>query len=174
MRKRIALDALMLDNTRAGIGNYQLNLINNLKDAPFDFDVYTNAEIEGADNINIVKIKEFKSSRDRLMFQLFGFADVLNSQKYDMVHFLDYITPMKRLNCPHITTVHDISFKVFPEYFTRGAAFFKSANLPRALYKSNGIITVSEFTKSEILRVYPKTDKNKINAVSLGINPPPS
>ena len=41
MRKRIALDALMLDETKAGVGNYQLNLINNLKGMPFDFDVYT-------------------------------------------------------------------------------------------------------------------------------------
>lgn len=173
MRKRIALDALMLDETKAGVGNYQFNLINNLKNMPFDFDVYTCADLEGADNINIIKTKSFSSSKERLMFQLFGFSELLNKKSYSLVHFLDYMTPLKRLKSPHVTTVHDISFKLFPQYFTKGAAAFKSFNLPRALNKSQGIITVSEFTKSEILKVYPKTDGNKIKAIPLGINPPP-
>ncbi len=174
MRKRIALDALMLGKMRAGVGNYQLNLIKNLVDAPFDFDVYTDEDSElcDADNINIIKVKRFQSSKERLLFQLFEFPHILNKGNYDLVHFLDYITPVKKLNCLHIVTVHDISFRLFPEYFTRGAAFFKRANLPRALKKSDGIITVSDFTAGEILKYYPKTDKNKLFAVPLGINQP--
>lgn len=173
MRKRIALDALMLDKTKAGVGNYQLNLIENLKQMPFDFDVYTSfdAPIDSGGSVNVIRLKSFKSSKDRLLFQLFGFAEVLNKEKYDLVHFMDYMTPIKKLNTPHITTVHDISFRLFPEYFTKKTALFKQTNLPRALKKSNGIITVSEFTKGEILKEYPKTNEDKIDSVGLGINP---
>ena len=174
MRKRIALDALMLDSTKAGVGNYQLNLIENLKGMPFYFDVFTSEDspLESEGAVNVIKLKKFSSSKDRLLFQLFGFADILNKGNYNLVHFLDYMTPVKKLNTPHITTVHDISFRVSPQYFTKKTALFKQANLPRALKKSAGIITVSEFTKSEILKEYPKTDKSKIDAVNLGINSP--
>ncbi len=173
MAKKIALDALMMSPSRAGVGNYQYNLIQNLKNTPFEFDVYVSCDgvISPWDNINVIKVKEFKSSRERLMFQLFYFAGILNKKNYDGVHFLDYVTPLGKLNCPFAVTVHDLSFCLPLGYFSKKASFFKKMQVPRALLRSDSIVTVSDFTKREILRLFPKTDRNKIFPALLGVNP---
>lgn len=172
MYKRIALDALMMTNSRAGVGNYQYNLINSLKNKPYNFDVYVSCKgiIESSENMNVIYIPDTYTSKKRLLFQLFGFAGILNRQKYDLVHFLDYMTPLQKIHSPTAVTIHDIGFCTENGYFTKTAAFFKKKRLPSALERADKIITVSEFTKSEIIKYFPETKSDKIMPVHLGTN----
>lgn len=172
MSKKIALDALMLSNRRAGIGNYQYNLINALKGFPYEFDVYTSESgiIKSSENINVITVPGINTAKKRLLFQLFGFADALNRGKYDIVHFLDYMTPLKKINSKSLVTVHDVGFCTGKNYFTKQAAFFKKHQMPRVIKNADGIITVSDFTKSEIIKYFPKADESKITTVHLGVD----
>lgn len=172
MNRKIAIDALMLSETAAGIGNYQFSLINALRDFPFEFDVYVSRSgiLEPSDNMNVITVPCAGSSRKRLMFQMLGFGKALNAGGCALVHFLDYMTPLGKVCAKKLVTIHDMSFFTGQPYFTKSAAAFKRRQIPRALEKSDGIITVSDFTKSEIMKYFPKTDSEKITPIHLGVD----
>ena len=75
---------------------------------------------------------------------------------------------------PGIATIHDISFKVNPEFFNDGikgrlAIKFREIFYSRCISKCSMIFTVSEFSKKEICKYYP-CDTNKIIVTGNGWN----
>ena len=60
------------------------------------------------------------------------------------------------LNCPVpvVVTVHDVSFFEHPEYFTAARAFQLRLTVSRTVATAARIITVSEFSRDAIARVY--------------------
>jgi hypothetical protein len=59
-----------------------------------------------------------------------------------------------------ITAVHDITFLKFPESFSKKFLYFYKILIPLVIKTSKHIVTVSEFSKNEILRKY-NLDKEK-------------
>lgn len=176
MNRKIAIDALQLSKAAAGVGNYQFRLINELRDFPFDFDVYVSRSgiLESSANMNIITVPGIESNRKRLAFQLLRFGKVLKNSGCALVHFLDYMTPLGNIPSKKLVTIHDLSFFTGQPYFTKSAAAFKRRQIPRALENSDGIITVSNFTKREIMKYFPKTDSKKITPVHLGVEIKPA
>jgi len=73
-------------------------------------------------------------------------------------------TSSKFLN---ITTIHDFTY----EYYRKGLAkFVHSWQKKKAVKNSESIICVSENTKKDLLKFYPKTKKQKIHVVYNGVN----
>ena len=66
-----------------------------------------------------------------------------------------------------IMTIHDLSFLVNPSWFSKSYYWFYRFMTPLAARTSKRIITVSEFSKSEILRYYPFVGVSNID-VCLG------
>ncbi|MDY6313566.1 MAG: glycosyltransferase family 1 protein [Clostridia bacterium] len=176
MNRKIAIDALQLSKAAAGVGNYQFRLINELRDFPFDFDVYVSRSgiLESSANMNIITVPGIESNRKRLAFQLLRFGKVLKNSGCALVHFLDYMTPLGNIPSKKLVTIHDLSFFTGQPYFTKSATAFKRRQIPRALENSDGIITVSNFTKREIMKYFPKTDSQKITPVHLGVEIKPA
>jgi glycosyltransferase involved in cell wall biosynthesis len=73
---------------------------------------------------------------------------------------------------PLVTTIHDISPVVHPEWFATGYATLYRAVTPLAVRRSAAVITVSEFSASELADAYPSA-AGKIRAVHNGVTPPP-
>jgi glycosyltransferase involved in cell wall biosynthesis len=75
------------------------------------------------------------------------------------------------LICPKkvITTVHDIGFERFPEYYSGFARRYLRFSTKFVLKKATKIIAVSNFTKEELIDIY-QTDENKIKVVYNGYN----
>jgi len=65
-----------------------------------------------------------------------------------------------------LTCVHDMSYKANPEWFSKKFIAYYSVLIPRILRTSKYIITVSSFSKSEILKYLPTLDDSKISVVS--------
>ena len=61
----------------------------------------------------------------------------------DLLH-VQYTAPIFT-NCPVITTIHDISFEHYPEYFTRKEVLFLKQGVRRTAALASKIITVSEY-----------------------------
>ena len=61
-----------------------------------------------------------------------------------------------------IMTIHDLSFLANPAWFSRSYYWFYRIMTPLAVRTSQGIITVSNFSKSEILKYYTFVDSSKI------------
>ena len=81
-------------------------------------------------------------------------------------HFNTPILPIKAKN--RIVTIHDVNHLVFPDtnFFKKTYAISLYRN---AVKKSDKIITVSNFSKQEIIK-YLRTNTNKIRVIHCGVN----
>jgi glycosyltransferase involved in cell wall biosynthesis len=68
-----------------------------------------------------------------------------------------------------VTTIHDINHIVNPNQFGRIKFLLAKMMVSACIHKSNSIITVSQFSKSELLRVFPFA-LNKIEAFPLAVS----
>lgn len=68
-----------------------------------------------------------------------------------------------------ITTIHDVSFLVNPKWFSRSYYWVYRFITPRAIRASKKVITVSEFSKSEIIKYYPWVEKNKVVVIPCAV-----
>ncbi len=57
-----------------------------------------------------------------------------------------------------VLTVHDVRVKVFPDTFSEGTRLYYEFLLSATLNRVDRIITVSEFSKSEIIKYFPETN----------------
>ncbi len=58
------------------------------------------------------------------------------------------------VGCPVVTVVHDVAFALFPHFYTRGERVWMRRTIPATMRRAAAVVTVSEFSKREILRVY--------------------
>lgn len=64
-----------------------------------------------------------------------------------------------------VMTVHDLSFLYNPAWFSRSYRIFYSIMTPLAIRTSRKIITVSDFSRQEMLRFYPWLNPSKVEVV---------
>lgn len=73
-----------------------------------------------------------------------------------------------------IVTIHDVAYKVFPQTYPKSFLLYYRFMIPRLLYGSKHIVTVSEYSKAEICKYY-HVNKDKVsvvyNAVSSSFKP---
>lgn len=69
-----------------------------------------------------------------------------------------------------IVTIHDLAFKYFPEMFDRFELWKLNFLAKIAIERSDGIITISESSKADILKFYPKIKEEKIKVINHGFD----
>ena len=65
---------------------------------------------------------------------------------------------------PQCLVVHDLSFLHFPKFIPRSHLYYFRRYLPKFLARANAVVTVSEFSKKDIMQQY-KVPGNKISVV---------
>lgn len=68
---------------------------------------------------------------------------------------------------PIVITIHDMIFESHPEYFQDIRII---SNKNEMINNSSAIISISNYTKEQILRFYPKLDESKIKVIHHGIS----
>jgi glycosyltransferase involved in cell wall biosynthesis len=86
--------------------------------------------------------------------------EVFHPTYYDP-YFLHYLNGK-----PFMLTVHDMIHELFPNFFVGNII---SQNKKILIEKANGIITISETTKNDLLKFYPDVE-NKIKVIYLGFS----
>lgn len=69
-----------------------------------------------------------------------------------------------------VVTIHDLAFKIFPENFPKKDRFKLNLFTDYAVKNADKIIAVSQSTKSDIIKFYPKINPDKIRVVYHGVN----
>ncbi len=69
-----------------------------------------------------------------------------------------------------IITIHDLAFKYFPQYFPLKDRIKLDFFTETAVKRADKIIAISEATKMDILKFYPKTKKEKIKVIYHGVD----
>src|SRR5438132_8563326 len=84
------------------------------------------------------------ASNNRL-WTLASFPRALKEDGIDLAH-TQYTTPL-RASCPLVTTVHDISFRLYPEWFPRKHRVLLNLTVPGAMRRAVRVITDSESSR---------------------------
>jgi glycosyltransferase involved in cell wall biosynthesis len=69
-----------------------------------------------------------------------------------------------------VVTIHDLAFKYFPECFTGWELMKLNFLAKMAIERSDGIITISESSKKDILKFFPKIKEEKIKVIYHGFD----
>ena len=166
---RIGID-LRMAGLEYGIGRYSLELVRKIIELDRDNEYFlfvrdeksfSKTNFEFRLNVNLVKAdyKHYSFSEQ------FSFNRLLNKYNLDLVHFLNFNVPFM-YNKPFVVTIHDIIHHRLPgtkkSHFLHRLAY--RAVMHHAVFASRRIITVSEFSKKEILDVF-KVPAKKIQVI---------
>jgi len=173
--KLIGLNFISIPRQKAGVGFLALNLFRQLipQLAERQFIIYSTKGIDLPElAFNNVRQREVApvSNIKKIFWEQFFLPTRIKNDKVDIVFNVHY-TSMLLLGSKvkQITLVPDLTYVRY--FFQRN--LFKSlyicANLPFSLIKSNEIIAISEFTKSEIKVIFPFIPSGKIRVMYLGL-----
>lgn len=98
---------------------------------------------------------------------ILGFPYRTFMDRLDIFHS-QYITPLT-MSCKRIVTIHDVLFETHLHYFPNPHRSFLRILTPLTISKTSKIITVSEFTKKELMRLY-SIPSSKIHVISEGVS----
>lgn len=99
------------------------------------------------------------------------FKFLLKSAKYDLVHFTFYPDPKWKalIRKPIVITVHDMIPELFPSQFPNAGKWV--SNKKFWCHNADMILTNSDSTTNDLLKVYKQVDPDKVHRVYLGNAP---
>jgi glycosyltransferase involved in cell wall biosynthesis len=152
---RIAIDARMIQaGSMHGIARYVYQLIKNLRriDDTTQFFLLVGAgsplfHEKWPVNFHLIKVRaRWISFREQIEL-----PRVLRSIKADLLHAPSFVAPLFT-SCKLVMTIHDLNHMVLPQFYTVLHQFYYQFFVRRCIQRSELIFTVSQFSKTEIVR----------------------
>ena len=180
---KIAFDAQPLfDGTKSGVGFHEDGLISallkNQTDNTYFFEFFSLRNHEKKEKI----LSKYK--RNNVYFYhckwipgvLYKMVSVLFPMPHrwlfpeskDITHFFNYYIP-PFVKGKKVVTIHDMAFRVFPETVRKKTFLFLKSVIKKSIKRADHIVTVSEFSKQEIMRFY-HVPSEKISVVPNGVD----
>ncbi|MBQ6820573.1 MAG: glycosyltransferase family 4 protein [Clostridium sp.] len=147
-----------------GIGTYTENLVKELLtiDNENEYSLFwtgKNYEEYKRHNCNII----FASSKHGSFYENFYFPNFLKDNSIDLFHLpQNGIGFNENYSTDCVVTIHDLIPYVLPETTGRGYLERFLKNMPTIIDKSKGILTVSEYSKRDILKFFNHISEDKI------------
>lgn len=171
MKKKIGIDAHSIGLQQGGNERYAEGLLKGISEVEtkdFTFTVFFNNRTQIPGFLKENPSFEFEtvstSSLKRFLFEL---PLKVKKTKVDILH-TQYHIPLFT-NVPSIITFHDVSYLTHPEFFPYFEKIKMSFFMPYSVKKAKKIISVSEFSKKEIKRIYG-IPENRICSIYNGIS----
>jgi glycosyltransferase involved in cell wall biosynthesis len=167
---RIAIDARALTGRYTGDRTYWRNLLSALLrlDNRNEYLLYSRLPIpEGelhTDAPNLT-LRTLDAPNDRL-WALQALPRAVKEDRADILH-VQYTVPLG-CPCPVVTSVHDISFRLFPQWFPLRHRLLLNLTVPPSMQRAARVIAISESSRQDILRVY-KLPPEKVVTTLLGL-----
>ncbi len=178
---KIGIDARTLSGRFTGDRTYWRGLIGGLAaiDTANEYTLYTRQPLDGdppAVGPNF-RWRQIPSPANDALWMLRGWPRALAEDGIDVAH-TQYNIPLLGAPCPIVTTVHDVSFALFPGLFPRRDRWILNALVPRSMVKAAQVIADSESTRRDILRTYKgRVAPEKVTTILLAADsrfvPPP-
>jgi len=173
---KIGINARFLTHPFTGIGQYTRSLIPTLakKEPQNEYFLFTPelSDIDLPENCHQIRVAEKGYKSDSIRKAHWEHVLVpkeMEKIELDLVHFPYPANPRHKMKMPVVVTVHDVipwRLKAYNKRL-RSKAYHFNARL--ALKKADHILTVSEFSKSEIIKYLKIKEKN----ISVTYNAPP-
>ena len=175
---RICVDIQSAVSQRAGVGRYTRNLVEHLAPlmAPTDdlnlfyFDFHRRGLDFPCPGAHLKPVRWFpgkyaQQAWKRLHWPPFDWF----SGKADLYHFPNFTIPPVTQG-KKIVTIHDMSFLRYPEFSEKKNLDYLSAFIPDTVRRADAIITISEFSRGEIIDLLG-LDPARVFATPLGVTP---
>ena len=170
---KIGIDSRSINlHSGTGIGTYTKNLISEMININKDneFTLIWTGKIDNnfsKDNTELI----YCSGRHSTFFEREYIPNIISSKKLDLYHI-----PQNGIGFPFnhdintIVTIHDLIPYIMPE--TVGSGYLKRflKDIPNIIENSKGIITVSEYSKKDILRFFSGYPEDKVFVTPLSTN----
>ena len=172
MTSTIAIDARLMSSANTGDTSYWRGLIRGLMsvESEFKFLLYSNTS-KPEDVPNHPQFEWIHLPGGSRLWSLWTFPRAAARAGASLVHTQYNISPLVKNG---LTTVHDVSFFVGPEWFQPRDRFLLQTQVPKSCARAKAVIAVSETTKREIEQYIPAA-KGKIsvtyNALGENIRP---
>ncbi len=181
-KKKILIDGLSLLSPFTGVAKYTYENASRLEKLSgneyewfYDYGFHSRDLIKAEDtqksNTWLKQIKAFIVSRPiikALSREGLAVLSYMSSPKYDLYWQPNYI-PKKVKTNKTVTTVHDFSFHIQPDWHPKERFKYYQKNFWKAASSSDWIITGSEFTKQEIIK-YMDYPEEKISVIYHGVD----
>lgn len=165
MNIRIALEDGFAVSKGTGIGQYTLNLFQQLQKQAVNIQVWL---IEKP----LLSTIPMKTVR-RVMYIIWlnsWLQTMLKRNKINIVHFTNYLTPaFKPANVKYVVTIHDLTAWRFPETLPLTYRSYIKRVITHAVKRADLILTVSNFVKNEIIELLGLNGE-KIRTIHNGAN----
>ena len=97
-----------------------------------------------------------------------GLPGILWKRGFDLLHAPAFLAPMAS-PCPVVITIHDITYRLYPEHFAGWWVHYMNVVMPKASKSAAGIICGSEHSKRDIMKAYGVCGK-KVHVIPYGVN----
>jgi len=170
---RIAIDARMLKaGTMHGIARYVHELISCLRTAggKHRFFIFVN-EDSPLESMVLPSNMELITARTRWisLSEQIELPNLLRRLRADLFHSPSFVAPFYS-PCKTIMTIHDLNHMVLPQFYTPFHKVYYSFFVKRCIRRSEAILTVSRFSRDEIVRTL-KVPPEKVAVTYNGISP---
>ena len=164
----------------SGVAEYTFNLLDNIFkiDHENQYKLFYNSKQDVTKNLpkfNFPNVKIFGFNYSNKLFnfclKLFNFPKIDRLLKKTDIFFIPNLNFIALSNdCQKIITVHDLSFELFPQFFSAKRKLWHKIINPRNLVaKCDKIIAVSANTKNDLMNFY-QIPASKIKVIHSGLN----
>lgn len=169
MTPRIGIDFHVAGGIYQGVRTYLANLIEAMLkvENEFAYFIYAKNPKELSywkENNSDVTLKKLPSASGRFNL-LMGFPLCVIRDKLSLFHSQYVLPPF--IPCKSVLTIHDILFESHPEFFPEFHRRLLKFFIPFSAKRADRIISVSEFTKKQIMKYY-RVPEEKITVIYEG------
>src|SRR3954447_26358980 len=160
---RFAVDAHAIGRHLTGNEVYVRSLLNAFAAQKQDDEFVAYVSADSASSCLPAHIRTRRIAPNPFVRLGFDLAMKVRQDRPDLLH-VQYTAPLA-CPVPVVVSVHDVSFLEHPEYFTHLRAFQLQQTVGRTVRRAERILTVSEFSRWSILKVYGDLDERKVVVV---------
>ncbi|MCP1092512.1 glycosyltransferase family 4 protein [Bacillaceae bacterium OS4b] len=176
---KIGIDGRKLTKNKTGIGNYLENMLQYILkyDSVNEYYIFTDREIKDYkfNNINIITVNKFNTFiKSDQIYQPIWLNIVIPFyfRKYGIDIFWgpNFVKPLTFPSQKSILTIHDLAFKDVKEYHSGIHSIYLNLLLKIIIDKKINLLTVSNFSKSSILKHFPILTQDQIEVTYCSYN----
>src|SRR3989339_1499001 len=178
---KIGIDITMLVYAGSGVANYIYNFVKTLLkiDHQNEYRLFYSSFRRPK---NFYYLKELKKLGGKiyqypfpptLLKIIWGRLNIIPIEwftgKVDVFFFSDFLRPPLLPGTKGITTIHDLTWKLFPKYHEERIIRAHEKKLDKTIKYNDAIIVDSINTKQDLLRLYPQINEDKVIVLYPGI-----
>lgn len=159
----VFIDTSTINDSHSGTGTYSLGLLRSLLANPSIANIVTAGgtaeKFNGTQHPKLNSIFKGETNWHKLInFELFANRTLINA---DVAVFPNYFIPYL-FPIPSIATIHDISFLTHPQFYSIRTKLFYQKRILHTIKNARKILTVSDFSKYEIMKHYNVPENNLV------------